>query len=179
MAERGLAAVLKKALKGGGESDAENGTGLAHTTAAPEDQGDLFAAEADPAALALPERKGGRPKGARNLKSRDLVKMMEVRGFRDPILFLADVYSRPVSELKTDLGLDSTADAFAFQIKAAEAVAPYVHAKRTPTAPETPKAPTFVLIQTGGEGGAKEGGPIIDGDAMRLDIQESPDKENQ
>lgn len=172
MTERGLAAVLKAALKAGAESGAENGTGLAHTTAAPEGQGDLFAAEADPATLALPERKGGRPKGAPNLKTRDLMKMMEARGFRDPILFLADVYSRPVEDLKLALGVDA-ADAFAFQVKAAEAVAPYVHAKRTPQVAETPKAPTFVLIQTGGEIPREGGGGVIDGDAMRLDIRET------
>ena len=175
--EDGVAAALKAAAQSGSET----GTGLAHTTGSEPEQASLFAVEGDLDALALPPRKGGRPKGAMNLKTRDLMRMMELRGFRDPLLFLADVYSRPVEDLAKDLGGMSKPDAFALQIKAAEAVAPYVHAKRTPTAPLVPKAPTVVMIHAGGGGNGPQqaGGEVIDGQVLSLGICIPQDEENQ
>lgn len=177
MSEKNLFRGLQAFIKSGSGSGSENGRGLAHTQpdAAP---ASLFGAEADPAAVALPERKGGRPKGAKNIKTRDLMRMMELRGFRDPILFLADVYSRPVEELKENLGIPA-ADAFALQVKAAEAVAPYVHAKVTPEKVEVPKVPTIVVIQGAGEQAQKAGGEAIDAEYVSLDIAPPASEENQ
>jgi len=75
-----------------------------------------------------PRRGGGRPKGARN-QSTEAWRTFFLSQHRSPLLVLADVYSMPVEELAMRLGCDR-ADALKLQMRAAEIVAPYIHAKQ-------------------------------------------------
>jgi hypothetical protein len=75
-----------------------------------------------------PRRGGGRPKGARN-QSTEAWRTFFLSQHRSPLLVLADVYSMPVEELAMRLRCKAE-DALKLQLRAAEIVAPYIHAKQ-------------------------------------------------
>lgn len=75
------------------------------------------------------ERGRGRPKGARNRRTTDLVKFMAARGYRSPAEVLAETYSMPVEALAKELHCGK-ADAFKLQLDAAKALAPYLHQRQ-------------------------------------------------
>lgn len=73
----------------------------------------------------------GRPKGARNKRTQEWADFILGR-YRSPLIVMAEIYSRPVEELAHETGLKRS-EAIALQLRAAEALAPYVHQK-LPTA---------------------------------------------
>lgn len=87
----------------------------------------------DPQGEPVAERRGGRPAGARNRKTKEWVEYLQ-RRYPSPLVALAETYSRPVAELARELGC-TRLEAFDRQIEAAKHLAPYMHQK-LPTAIE-------------------------------------------
>ena len=85
--------------------------------------------DADPKAMA-PGGKGGRPKGAPNKRTAETVRYLLSR-YAHPLEVLAQIYSRPVDVLATELDC-SLLEAAQMQVSAAKEVAPYV-AQKLPT----------------------------------------------
>lgn len=94
------------------------------------DGDDSEATAVDPAAVAgAPARRGpGRPPGAHNRRTVELIDYMTALGYRMPPLVLAETYSRPVGELAKELGI-SKGEAFKLQLAAAQALLPYTAQK--------------------------------------------------
>lgn len=77
--------------------------------------------------LTPPKRGKGRPRGAMNKATADMVAFIRAR-YTDPRIFLAETYSRPVEELARELGC-SKLDAFEIQAAAAKDLLSYVASK--------------------------------------------------
>lgn len=87
------------------------------------------AAEHDEALPSAAERRGpGRPPGARNRRTEEWVDYV-LGQYRSPLVVLAEIYSRPIAQLVTEIGC-TREDALKIQIQAARELAPYVHQKR-------------------------------------------------
>lgn len=69
----------------------------------------------------------GRPPGSRNKRTEEWVEFIQAR-YRDPLIFLAETWSRPVDVLAAELGCPKD-EAFKIQRAAAEAALPYLHQK--------------------------------------------------
>ena len=69
----------------------------------------------------------GRPPGSRNKRTEEWVEFIRAN-YRDPALFLAETYARPVEVLAAQLGCEKL-EAFNIQRQAAEALLPYLHQK--------------------------------------------------
>lgn len=147
-----------------------------------DDAADLFEAPAPlPLPLARPASggKGGRPKGARNKSTEEWARFL-LSQYRSPLTVLADLYSRPTSELVDQLQemakrhrtwretkdggyweqvAISPLDVLKVQRDAAVALAPYVH-KRQPMAIEVDERPPGIVIL--GELSAAGGEPVDD-----------------
>lgn len=86
------------------------------------------------------ERDGpGRPPGSRNKRTAELVRFISAN-YRHPLLFLAETFNRPASELAAALKC-SIEEAFKMQLVAAKELAPYVAQKQ----------PIAVQVQASGE----------------------------
>ena len=80
-------------------------------------------------AAAEPARRGpGRPPGARNKRTVAVADYILSR-YRDPLIVLAETYSRPTAELAEILGC-TPKEAFLIQQDAAEKLAPYVRSRQ-------------------------------------------------
>lgn len=118
------------------------------------------------------KRRGpGRPPGAKNKSTLDWARYIQAR-YRDPRLFLAETYNRPVEQLAKELDC-SLLDAFRVQFMAAKEIAPYI-ASKMPTADddggkEIPSLALYVsdegakLIQASAQGGAR----MIEGEVIQ------------
>lgn len=128
--------------------------------------GDLFGAlDADVAAydgatIAPPQRGRGRPPGSVNRSTREMKRWLEQRGYRDPLEFLASIYSMDTRMLAAklaghgDVKRVTTDHAFAAldqQRKAAAEAIPYLH-QRTP-----------MQVEHSGEAGARPLIMIVEG----------------
>jgi hypothetical protein len=72
-------------------------------------------------------RQPGRPRGALNRRSQDLIDYVLAR-YRSPVVGMVEIYSRPVGDLARQLGC-TLHEAFAFQLEAMKHAAPYLHSK--------------------------------------------------
>lgn len=72
--------------------------------------------------------RAGRPRGARNKRTREWSEYILAR-YQSPLEFLAEAYSRPVDVLAAELGCDKL-EAFKVQCAAAGKIAEYVHQKQ-------------------------------------------------
>lgn len=88
-------------------------------------------------------RQAGRPKGAKN-KSTEAFRRLFLSKYQSPLIVLAEVYSRPVADLAAELGCTKL-EAFDRQVKAADAVAPFIHGKMPVEVAVTGDLPTLVL----------------------------------
>jgi hypothetical protein len=126
------------------------------------------AAIADEPAPRQPETraaKGGRPKGATNIATRELRDYMLGR-YRSPLIAMAETYARPVHELARALHC-TLLEAFQLQQAAARDLAPYLHQKLTPLDALPPGSGFRLEIITGpdaqpGDGAQPVGGVVID-----------------
>lgn len=75
----------------------------------------------------LAPRGRGRPSGSRN-RSTEAWRAYLLHQYDSPLVGLAEVFSRPVADLATELGC-SKLEAFRLQIVAMKELAPYVHGK--------------------------------------------------
>lgn len=87
----------------------------------------------------------GRPKGALNRRTREFRERYEREGFRDPLMFLGWVISQDSGKLAREFKCKK-AEVLPWQIKAAQALAPYLHS-RMPQAVhvETDRLPLLVV----------------------------------
>lgn len=109
---------------------------------------DLEAAAFDGATIGPPKRGRGRPAGSLNRSTREMKRWLDARGYRDPLEFLASIYTMDTRELAVVLrGLpaatasdpvaigavtfDQAAEALRMQMRAASEAIPYLH-QRTP-----------------------------------------------
>lgn len=140
-------------------------------------RGELPAADQQPALFEeadadLPVRparsaKGGRPQGARNRSTKEWMEFLLSR-YRSPLVGLAEIYSRPVSELAQAFDCDLL-EAGKLQVAAMQALLPYVHQKQ-PVAIEAAGKTRGVLVIELGE---------PDGGAGELSIPLAPTEQNQ
>jgi hypothetical protein len=82
---------------------------------------------ADPDAVKA-ARKGGRPAGARNRRTTEMLEYLRAR-YTHPLIGLAEAWSRPVAVLAAELGCDLER-AFALQLEAMKASLPYWASKQ-------------------------------------------------
>ena len=115
------------------------------------------------------ERRGpGRPAGSRNRTTEQFVQFIRAN-YRDPRLFLAEVYNRPVEELARQLGCKRD-EALKLQITAANDLAPYV-AQKQPLAVQVSAAGivTLNILMPGDPlpgAGAADDGYVIEGEVL-------------
>ncbi len=86
----------------------------------------------------------GRPKGARNKRSEDMVKLILSQG-KSPLQFLAGHFQAETKVIKKRYKLGTLAEAEAIQRAAAIAALPYIHEKR-PIALEVDSRETVQII---------------------------------
>ena len=104
-------------------------------------------------AVASGERRIGRPPGARNRRTQDMVRwLLDVRGLKPPLEFLLEVTGKTTAEL-VDMGVKAE-EALKLKVHAAVAALPYVHQKQ-PMAVEA-VGKTAGLLVLPGEGGTAE-----------------------
>ena len=70
----------------------------------------------------------GRPKGALNRRTREFRERYEREGFRDPLMFMGWVISQDSGKLAREFKCKK-AEVLPWQIKAAQALAPYLHSR--------------------------------------------------
>lgn len=119
--------------------------------------------ELDPAEVREARGRRGRPKGARDRKTQELVTYLKSR-YRHPLEALAEAWSRPVAVLAAELGCDKV-KAYELQQEAAKASLPYWASKQPVAVSLEGKGVVQLIIgevalQEGGEG---ENAVIIDG----------------
>lgn len=117
----------------------------------------------DPAAVREARGKRGRPKGARDRKTQELVAYLKSK-YRHPLEALAEAWSRPVAVLAAELGCDKV-KAYELQQEAAKASLPYWASKQPVAVSLEGKGVVQLIIgevalQEAGEG---ESAVIIDG----------------
>lgn len=89
---------------------------------------DQLPAEREARRQAIKERRGaGRPAGSVNKRTAEWREYL-LRRYRSPLEVLAEAYSRRADDLAAELGCKPV-EAFGIQMRAAEALAPYVHGK--------------------------------------------------
>lgn len=104
-------------------------------------------------AVASGERRIGRPPGARNRRTQDMVRwLLDVRGLKPPLEFLLEVTGKTTAEL-VGMGVKAE-EALKLKVHAAVAALPYVHQKQ-PMAVEA-VGKTAGLLVLPGEGGTAE-----------------------
>jgi hypothetical protein len=104
-------------------------------------------------AIPPPKRGPGRPKGSPNRSTKQMAQFLAARGYRDPLEFLAAVWSADTRELAAsllgkapkDVTADQVLDVLRQQLRAAESALPYLHQK-TPTQVEMQVAEARPLI---------------------------------
>lgn len=88
---------------------------------------DLLATAAE--LVAAPRRARGRPPGALNRKNGDMVAYLQSLGHRDPWLTLSMIQTADTEKLAQKLSM-KRGDVLALQLRAADAIMPYHHAKK-------------------------------------------------
>jgi hypothetical protein len=92
---------------------------------------------------------GGRPAGSRNRRTDEWVQHLLSR-YQSPLVGLLEIYSRPVDELCTSLGLDVDAggrlEAFKVQQAAMIAALPYIHQKQPMAVTVSAKSAGLIMI---------------------------------
>lgn len=105
--------------------------------------------------VASGERRIGRPPGARNRRTSEMLAYLYgARGYKTPLEWLTELYSKPTAEVVRAYGLDNMADALKLQRDAAIACLPYGNQKQ-PMAVEA-VGKTAGLLVLPGEGGTAE-----------------------
>ncbi len=120
----------------------------------------------------------GRPKGARNRSTRDLVKLIEATG-RHPILAMAEIVATPIDVIARTLGCTKL-EAAEYHRKVVSDLAPYV-AQKLPTAVQVQGADAGMLvINLGGLAGGGDGGHrALGGQLVDLSAADPDSEENQ
>jgi hypothetical protein len=121
--------------------------------------------------LATVRGRGGRPKDARNLATRETVRLIQATR-RDPLMFLADVVAMRPSEVRQLYGCEG-AQALGHQVRAASELSGYMHHK-APTAVRL-SGDGFVGVMTnlGGAGDARPdqvGGQTVEHEGRTLTV---------
>ena len=111
----------------------------------------------------------GRPPGARNRRTLDLIEYMTALGYRMPPLVLAETYSRPVEALAKELSI-SKGEAFKLQLAAAQALLPYT-AQKQPIAIQIDSRGRMMLVieQPGSAAGGGKKVADWQGDTLVID----------
>lgn len=117
-------------------------------------------ADAEP--VAAGERRAGRPRGARNRRTAEMVRYLtEARGLKTPLEFLVEMFNEAPAEVARRMGLFgaegglATAEAAKMQVQAAIAALPYMHAKQ-PVALQAVGKTAGMLILPGDDGAEAE-----------------------
>ncbi|MBJ7535296.1 hypothetical protein JDN40_14385 [Rhodomicrobium vannielii ATCC 17100] len=97
-----------------------------------------------PLADVQPKKGAGRPKGAINRSTKDWREAMLAK-YRSPLVVLAEIYSRPTSELARALDC-APLEALKVQKGAAEALAPYLHSRMPQDVNVTAKTAGVIAI---------------------------------
>ena len=106
-------------------------------------------------AVGAGERRIGRPPGARNRRTAEMLAYLYgVRGHKTPLEWLTELYSRPTVEVAQAYGLDSMAEALKLQRDAAIACLPYGNQKQPIAVEAAGKTPIALVLP--GEGGTAE-----------------------
>lgn len=112
------------------------------------------------------ERRGrGRPAGSRNKRTQEWADFLLAQ-YPSPLIVLAEIMSRPLDELKQELGCDK-AEALKIQVSAAERLLPYTHQKQ-PMAVNVDAKGVVQLILT--PGAPMDPGAIEDDDAISAEV---------
>ncbi|CAA0096187.1 Uncharacterised protein [Starkeya nomas] len=110
-----------------------------------------------PVGNVIAKRQGaGRPAGAQNKVTRDIRRLILAK-HKHPLLALAEIYSMSVHDLARELGCKPEA-ALDRQIRAAEAVAPYVAAKQAAVDEHGETAMPTLVMNFGGQAGTPSAG---------------------
>ena len=126
------------------------------------------------------EFRPGRPKGARNRRTTDMIKLYQRMGLPDPLLFQGKLLQMGVDGLARELACDRL-DAADLLAKVADRLSPYFHSKR-PTQVELPPGVTPVLVMRDLDGAAAlpagaHGAMSIDDDDLAQALAESEEKQ--
>lgn len=162
----GVEAVVARAVEDGVAGQAM----AAQPSLLPLPEVGLLGEAADGAPVAEASRRGGRPAGAKNRKTKEWVEYI-LRRYPSPLVALAETMSRPVGELARELGCTAL-EAFDRQIEAAKHLAPYLHQK-LPTAIEvgTPEGiPLWLAVSPAMAAAVGEDGAVI-GEDGRLRLE--------
>ena len=112
------------------------------------------------------EKRGpGRPKGSLNRSTNEWIDFLAAR-YRSPLQFLAESYNRPTEQLAEELQCKAK-DAYALQMKAAEALAPYWHQKQ-PQAIQLDENSGMVALVIGRAPAAAPGQPQVSGSGAKV-----------
>ena len=158
----------------GAAIDAHGGVGPAPAAGA--EQLDLLpplplAERGAPTTLPRPDRPG-RPPGVRNRRTEELIAYIGAR-YQLPAIVLAEIYSRPVRELATELGC-KLPEALALQVSAAKELLPYLHQKQ-PLAVDVSGAGVIGLTILGLPPGADEHADLAPDDGS-MTLEGTPTK---
>lgn len=127
---------------------------------------------ADPQAV-KEARKGGRPAGALNKKTQEMLAYLKSR-YTHPLQGLAEAWSRPVAVLAAELGCDLV-KAYELQLEAMKASLPYWASKQPVAVSLESKGVVQLVIgeiALGQDGGEGEGSIIIDGTIVGEESEE-------
>lgn len=132
--------------------------------------GDLDGGQGEAAADPAGARGPGRPPGARNRRTLDLIEYMGALGYRMPPLVLAETYSRPVDELAKELDI-SKGEAFKLQLAAAQALLPYTAQKQPIAIQIDSRGRMMLVIEQPGSADAAAGEKVAawQGDTLVID----------
>lgn len=121
------------------------------------------------------ERAGkGRPAGSRNKSTMEMVAFIRAR-YPNPLIFLAQTYSRPVDQLAQELGCKKK-EAFDLMVTAAKNLAPYMEQKQPVAVEITDKGVVQLVIVRGVAGGGLVGADGIELPADFVDITEQDEE---
>lgn len=151
------------------EAEASQGDQLDMLAAMEADEADDFARQFPKVASSrqladtfTPPPKRGRPAGSRNKATKDTLRLLQAKGFTDPLVFMARIMSMTPDELKRAYGLKG-AEALSQQLRAAGDLAPYLHSKQPQGVKLDGMVGAPVQIIFGGPGWAQPAAPDIRG----------------
>lgn len=135
----------------------------------------LNARAAGGAPISAGERRPGRPPGAKNRRTVELVDFLERRGRRNPLDFLSALWSAPTDELAVELGCDRL-DVVKLQRDAASAALPYWISRMPTEGEEAIKGLVSVMFSgLGQDVGSPPETDVIDVEALPAESVDNSD----
>lgn len=123
-----------------------------------------FFVAVDAATVALGGRSRlGRPAGATNRKSKSFEKWFFAMGFKDPAVYLAELYSADPMALRAAIGGETTLkEVVDLQVKAAGELMPYLHGKKPTDLSDVPDEQLPHLFIMAGTDQLEQGNVILE-----------------